>query len=52
MSNSVTTAGVEGNCMIVPDNPYALEKQLTVFICHGFKLGTLSEVWPKLKKWR
>ena len=35
-----------------PDNPYALEKQLTVFICHGFKHGTLAEFWPKLKRWR
>jgi 4-amino-4-deoxy-L-arabinose transferase-like glycosyltransferase len=35
-----------------PDNPYALEKQLTVFLCHGFKHGTLAEVWPKLKRWR
>ncbi len=35
-----------------PDNPYALEKQLTVFICHGFKHGTLAEIWPKLKRWR
>jgi hypothetical protein len=35
-----------------PDNPYALEKNLTVYICHGFKHGTLSEVWPHMKKWR
>lgn len=35
-----------------PANPYALEQQLTVFICHGFKHGTLAGVWPKLKKWR
>jgi Dolichyl-phosphate-mannose-protein mannosyltransferase len=35
-----------------PDNPYALEKDLTVFICHGFKHGTLAQVWPHLKKWR
>jgi len=35
-----------------PDNPYALEKNLTVFIGHGFKHGTLADVWPKLKKWR
>jgi len=37
---------------LTPDNPYALEKQLTVFICHGFKQGTLADVWPRLKKWR
>jgi hypothetical protein len=35
-----------------PDNPYALERELTVFICHGFKHGTLAEVWPHMKKWR
>jgi hypothetical protein len=35
-----------------PDNPYALERNLTIFICRGFKQGTLTELWPKLKKWR
>jgi len=35
-----------------PANPYALEQQLTVFICHGFKHGTWADVWPKLKRWR
>ena len=35
-----------------PDNAYALEKDLTVFMCHGFKHGTLAQVWPHLKKWR
>jgi hypothetical protein len=35
-----------------PDNPYALEKNLTIYICHGFKQGTLAELWPKLRKWR
>jgi hypothetical protein len=35
-----------------PDNPYALEKNLTVFICHGFNHGTLAQVWPRMKKWR
>lgn len=35
-----------------PDNPYALERELTVFICHGFQHGTLAEVWPHMKKWR
>jgi hypothetical protein len=34
------------------DNPYALEKQIDVFICHGPKFGTFSDLWPKLKKWR
>jgi len=35
-----------------PDNPYALETDLPVYICRGSKFGQLSEVWPKLKKWR
>ena len=35
-----------------PDNPYALERQIPVYICHGSKFGTLAEIWPKLKKWR
>ena len=34
------------------DNPYALERGLPVFICHGAKFGSLAQVWPKLKKWR
>ena len=34
------------------DNPYALEKQLDVFICRGSKFGKLPELWPRLKKWR
>ena len=34
------------------DNPYALEKEIPVFVCRGRKFGTLSEVWPHLKKWR
>jgi len=33
-------------------NPFALEQQIPVFICRGAKFGTLSEVWPQLKKWR
>ena len=36
-----------------PDNPYALEKNIPVFICKGLKSGgTLAEAWPNLKKWR
>lgn len=35
-----------------PDNPYALERNLTIHICRGFKQGTWAELWPKLKKWR
>jgi len=34
------------------DNPYALEKQIDVFICHGPKFERFSDLWPKLKKWR
>jgi hypothetical protein len=35
-----------------PDNPYALERNLTIYICRGFKNGTLTNLWPKLKRWR
>jgi len=35
-----------------PDNPYALEKDVPVYICKGLKSGTLTEAWPNLKKWR
>jgi 4-amino-4-deoxy-L-arabinose transferase-like glycosyltransferase len=35
-----------------PDNPYALEKNLPVFICHGSKFGSMAQLWPKIKKWR
>ena len=35
-----------------PDNPYALEKNLTVYLCHGFKHGSLAQAWPYMKKWR
>jgi hypothetical protein len=34
------------------DNPYALEKQIDVFICRGSKFGTLADLWPKVKRWR
>jgi hypothetical protein len=34
------------------DNPYALEREIPVFICRGAKFGSLSAVWPQLKKWR
>jgi hypothetical protein len=35
-----------------PDNPYALERGIDVFICKGAKFGTLAQLWPKLKRWR
>jgi hypothetical protein len=34
------------------DNPYELERNVPVFICQGSKFGSLSELWPRLKKWR
>jgi hypothetical protein len=36
------------------DNPYALEKNIDVFICRGAKFGTMADLWPKpnIKKWR
>jgi hypothetical protein len=34
------------------DNPWALEKNIDVFICHGPKFGTLADLWPKVKNWR
>jgi hypothetical protein len=36
------------------ENPYALEKNIDVFICRGAKFGTMADLWPKpaLKKWR
>jgi hypothetical protein len=36
---------------VSPDNPYALEKDIRVFICRGAKFGTLAQLWPLLKKW-
>ncbi len=35
-----------------PNNPYALERNLTVYICRGFRQGTLAEFWPRVKRWR
>jgi hypothetical protein len=34
------------------DNPYALEKQIDVYICRGAKFGTLAQIWPQIKRWR
>jgi len=34
------------------DNPYALEKNIDVFICRGSKFGTMTDLWPKVKRWR
>jgi len=34
------------------DNPWALETGISVNICRGAKFGTLSQLWPQLKRWR
>jgi hypothetical protein len=34
------------------ENPYALEKQIDIFLCKGAKFGTLAQLWPKVKRWR
>ena len=34
------------------DNPYALERNISVWIGKGSKFGTLDQLWPRLKKWR
>lgn len=33
------------------DNPWALESQIGVHICRQPKFGTLSQLWPQLKRW-
>jgi hypothetical protein len=34
------------------DNPYALEKEISVYICRGAKFGALAEIWAQIKRWR
>jgi hypothetical protein len=34
------------------DNPYALEREIPVFICRRAKFGSLADIWPRLKRWR
>jgi len=34
------------------DAPYALENRISVALCRSPKLGSLSQWWPKVKKWR
>ena len=34
------------------DNRYALEHNISVWICKGSKFGKLSDFWPRVKKWR
>ena len=36
---------------ISADNPYALEKEIGVFICRSLKFGTLTQLWPQVKRW-
>ncbi len=33
-------------------SPYALEQQIDVYICRGSKFGTMTQLWPQLKRWR
>jgi Dolichyl-phosphate-mannose-protein mannosyltransferase len=33
------------------DNPYALETEISVFICRSPKFGTLAQLWPQIKRW-
>jgi Dolichyl-phosphate-mannose-protein mannosyltransferase len=33
-------------------NPYALEQQIDFYVCRKPKFGTLTDVWPKVKRWR
>ena len=48
-SNSCSTSNTSADSA---DNPYALEKQIEVYICRGAKFGTLAQLWPQLKRWR
>ena len=34
------------------DNPYALEKQIDVYICRGKKFESWPKFWPEVKRWR
>ena len=34
------------------DNPWALETQISVYICRGSKFGGLRALWPQIKRWR
>jgi len=33
-------------------NRYGLETEVPVFLCHGAKFGTLTDLWPRVKHWR
>ena len=34
-----------------PRNPYALENELSFYVCRGAKFGSLDELWPRIKHW-
>jgi hypothetical protein len=34
------------------DNSHALEREIDVFICKRAKFGTLTQLWPTVKRWR
>ena len=33
------------------DNPYALERNIPVYLCRGSKFGTMAQLWPRVKRW-
>ena len=33
------------------DNPWALEKEISVYTCRGPKFGSLTNLWPELERW-
>jgi 4-amino-4-deoxy-L-arabinose transferase-like glycosyltransferase len=34
------------------NSPYALESRIPLFLCRRLRSGSLSDLWPRLKKWR
>jgi len=34
------------------DNQYALERNISVYLCRRGKFGSLQNLWPQIKKWR
>jgi len=34
------------------DNPWALEKEISVNICRRPKFGTMQDLWPQIRHWR
>jgi hypothetical protein len=33
------------------DHPYALERNIAVYLCRRSKFGTMAQLWPKVKLW-